>query len=151
MSARTWTRQSTFSRPDARSTRLISQSSPFYLLLATLVLFVVMLLVLHAYYPNRKRGFEGYLEAAGVSLAFLIFAVVLVVTISTQDPEGNRTSYAFYETILTGYWLAFSIPVVTVGSSVQARTRGAIRWLAPSTAVALVMFFVVFAYYYAGR
>ncbi|HXY46643.1 MAG TPA: hypothetical protein VEK13_01940 [Thermoplasmata archaeon] len=126
-------------------------TTPFYILLASLGLFIVMLLVLHAYYPNRKRGFEGYVQAAGVSLAFLVFAVVLVVTISTRDPEGNRTSYAFYETILTGYWLAFSIPVVTVGSSVQARTRGAIRWLVPSIAVAFAMFFIVFAYYYAGH
>lgn len=126
-------------------------TTPFYLLLGSLALFILMLLVLHAYYPNRKRGFEGYLEAAGVSLAFLVFAVVLVVMISTHDPDGNQTSYAFYETILTGYWLAFSIPVVTVGSSVQARTRGAIRWLAPSIALTIVMFFVVFAYYYTGH
>ena len=126
-------------------------TTPFYILLGSLVLFILMLLVLHAYYPNRKRGFEGYLEAAGVSLAFLVFAVVLVVRISTHDPHGNRTSYAFYETILTGYWLAFSIPVVTVGSSIQARSRGAIRWLAPSIALTFVMFFVVFAYYYTGH
>jgi hypothetical protein len=123
----------------------------FYILLATLGLFIVMLLVLRAYYPNRKRGFEGYLEAAGVSLAFLAFAVVLVVVVATHDPQGNRTSYACYETILSGYWLAFAIPVVTVGSSVQARSRGSIRWLIPSILVAVAMFFGLFAYYYVGH
>ncbi len=125
-------------------------SAPFYFLLATLGLFVVMLLVLRAYYPNRKRGFEGYLEAAGVSLSFLVFAVAFVVVLAAHDPRGNRTSYAFYETILSGYWLAFSIPVVTVGSSIQARSRGAIRWLVPSILVAIAMFFAIFAYYYLG-
>lgn len=123
----------------------------FYVLLATLGLFVVMLLVLRAYYPNRQRGFEGYLEAAGVSLAFLGFGVLLVVAIAMHDPNGNRTSYACYETILAGYWLAFAIPVVTVGSSIQVRSRGAIRWLAPSVAVAVAMFFALFAYYYTGH
>lgn len=121
----------------------------FYVLVATLGLFVGMLFVLHRYYPNRKRGFEGYFEAAGVSLAFLVFAVVLVVLLAVHDPQANRTSYALYETILSGYWLAFAIPVVTVGSSVQGRSRGAIRWVVPSIVVAVSMFFVLFGYYYA--
>jgi len=124
--------------------------APFYFLVASLALFVVMLLVLRAYYPNRKRGFEGYLEAAGVSLAFLVFAVILVVAVAMHDPYGNQTAYACYETILTGYWLAFAIPVVTVGSSVQARSRGSIHWLLPSILVAVAMFFALFAYYFAG-
>ncbi len=124
---------------------------PFYFLVAVLGTFILMLLVLRAYYPNRKRGFEGYLEAAGVSLAFLIFAVAFVVVIAMHDPKGNTTSFAFYETILTGYWLAFAIPVVTVGSSVQARSRGAIRWVIPSILVAIAMFFAIFAYYYGGH
>jgi hypothetical protein len=119
----------------------------FYLLAATLGLFVVMLLVLRHSHPNRKRGLEGYLDAAGVSLAFLVFGVVLVVALVTHDPQGNGTAYALYETILTGYWLAFAIPVVTVGSSVQARSRGSIRWLVPSMAIAVAMFFGIFAYY----
>jgi hypothetical protein len=123
------------------------ETPPFYFLLATLGIFVVMLVVLKLYYPNRKRGFEGYLDAAGVSLAFLVFAVVFVVVLALHDPMGNGTSYAFYETILTGYWLAFAIPVVTVGSSVQARSRGSIRWLVPSILVAIGMFFALFAYY----
>ena len=136
--------------PGPGSIPLSLATPPFYLLLASLGLFIAMLLVLRTYYPNRRRGFEGYLEAAGVSLAFLVFGVVLVVTLALKNPEGNPTSYALYETILTGYWLAFAIPVVTVGSSVQARSRGAIRWLIPSIVVAVGMFFVLFAYYYAG-
>jgi len=135
--------------PGPGSATLSLATPSFYLLVASLGLFVAMLLVLRAYYPNRRRGFEGYLEAAGVSLAFLVFGVVLVVTLALQDPEGDPTSYALYETILTGYWLAFAIPVVTVGSSVQARSRGAIRWLVPSILVAVAMFFALFAYYYA--
>jgi len=120
----------------------------FYVLSATFGLFVLMLLLLWHFYPNRKRGFEGYLDAAGVSLAFLAFGVLLVVLLSTRDPRGNDTAYALYETILTGYWLAFAIPVVTVGSSVQARSRGTIRWLVPSMVIAVAMFFALFAYYY---
>ncbi len=120
----------------------------FYLLVAVLALFVVMLFVLRSYYPNRKRGFEGYLDAAGVSLAFLVFGVALVVLLVLHDPSGNPTSWALYETILTGYWLAFAIPVVTVGSAVQARSRGAIRWMIPSIAVAALMFGGIFAYFY---
>ncbi|HYB77658.1 MAG TPA: hypothetical protein VEE83_03125 [Thermoplasmata archaeon] len=119
----------------------------FYVLAATLGLFVLMLLLLRHFYPGRKRGLEGYLDAAGVSLAFLLFGVVLVVALATRDPRGNGTAYALYETVLTGYWLAFAIPVVTVGSSVEARSRGTIRWLLPSVVVAVAMFFAVFAYY----
>jgi len=120
----------------------------FYLLATTLALFVVMLLVLRYYYPNRKRGLEGYLDAAGVSLAFLLFGLVLVVLLVSYYPHANGTAYALYETVLTGYWLAFAIPVVTVGSSVQGRSRGTIRWLAPSILVAVAMFFAIYAYYY---
>lgn len=127
----------------------LSLATPaFYLLATTLGLFVVMLLLLRHYYPNRKRGLEGYLDAAGVSLAFLVFGVILVVVLVTQDPHGNGTAYALFETVLTGYWLAFAIPVVTVGSSVQARSRGTIRGLVPSMVIAVAMFFGIFAYYH---
>ncbi len=122
----------------------------FYVLVGTLVLFLGMLIALGIYHPNRKRGLEGFLDAAGVSLAFLTFAVLLVVLLVTRDPQANSTSQALYETILTGYWLAFAIPVVTVGSSVQARSRGSIRWLLPSIGLSVLMFFGVFAYYYTG-
>jgi hypothetical protein len=137
--------------PPGPGTHDLSLATPaFYLLATTLGLFVVMLLLLRHFYPNRKRGLEGYLDAAGVSLGFLVFGVVLVVLLVTEDPRGNGTAYALYETILTGYWLAFAIPVATVGSSVQARSRGAIRWLIPSMVIAIAMFFGIFAYYYAA-
>lgn len=120
----------------------------FAVLAFSLFLFVLMFLVLRNYHPNRKRGLEGYLEGAGVSLLFLVFAVALVVAVSAHDPLGNKTSYALYTTILTGYWLAFAIPVVTVASSIQARSRGAIPWLIPSILVAALMFVGLFGYYY---
>jgi len=136
--------------PPGPGPHALSLSTPaFYLLTGTLGLFVLMLLLLWRWYPNRKRGLEGYLDAAGVSLAFLAFGVVLVVLLSSRDPHGNDTAFALYETILTGYWLAFAIPVVTVGSSVQARSRGSIRWLVPSVVIAVAMFFGIFAYYHA--
>jgi hypothetical protein len=122
----------------------------FYVLVATLALFVLMLVLLHSSYPQRKRGFEGYFDAAGVSLAFLVFSVALVVSLALRDPLGDRTDYALYETVLTGYWLAFAIPVVTVASSVQARSRGAIRWLLPSVGLVVLAFFAFAGYYYAG-
>jgi len=134
--------------PGAGPHDLVLATPAFYLLATTLGLFVVMLFVLRHYYPNRKRGLEGYLDAAGVSLGFLVFGVVLVVLLVLREPHGNDTAYALYETILTGYWLAFAIPVVTVGSSVQARSRRTIRWFIPSMLVAVAMFFGLFAYYY---
>jgi len=68
--------------------------------------------------------------------------------VALHDPRGNKTSFALYTTILTGYWLAFAIPVVTVASSIQARSRGAIPWLVPSMIVASLMFLGLFGYYY---
>ncbi len=136
--------------PGAGGYDLTLATPGFYLLVATLALFVVMLLLLRTSHPRRKRGFEGYLDAAGVSLAFLAFSVVLVLSLALEDPHGDRTDYALYETIVTGYWLAFAIPVVTVASSVQARSRGAIQWFLPAIGVAVVVFFAVLAYYYAA-
>jgi|HubBroStandDraft_1064217.scaffolds.fasta_scaffold189377_2 hypothetical protein len=120
----------------------------FVVLAVSLFLFVLMFLVLRNYHPNRKRGLEGYLEGAGVSLIFLVLAFALVVVLVTHDPHGNKTSYALYTTVLTGYWLAFAIPVVTVASSIQARSRGAIAWLVPSILVAALLFVGLFGYYY---
>ena len=137
------------SAPGTGSVSLSLATPAFYVLVGTLGLFIVMLLVLRTYYPNRKRGFEGYLDAAGVSLAFLVFSVALVVYLAVRDPSGDTTSGALFETVLSGYWLAFAIPVVTVGSSVQARSRGSIRWMVPSVGLAILMFFGLFAYYYA--
>jgi hypothetical protein len=134
--------------PGAGTYALTLDTPGFYLLAVTLGLFVLMLIVLARMHPNRKRGFEGYLDAAGVSLAFLVFAVALTVTLAVRDPAGNRTAWALYATAVSGYWLAFAIPVVTVGSSIQGRTRGAVRWLVPSVVVAVAMFFALFGYYY---
>ena len=134
--------------PPGPGTHVLALSTAaFYLLLASLALFVLMLLVLRHSHPKGKRGLEGYLDAAGVSLAFLAFGTLLVILLAVRYPHANTTAFALYETVLTGYWLAFSIPVVTVGSSVQARSRGAIHWLVPSVAVAVAMFFAIFAYY----
>jgi len=120
----------------------------FLVLAISLFLFVVMFFVLRSYHPNRKRGLEGYLEGAGVSLIFLVLGFALVVSLAVHDPHANKTSYALYTTVLTGYWLAFAIPVVTVASSIQARSRGAIAWLFPSMVVAALMFVGLFGYYY---
>jgi hypothetical protein len=128
----------------------LSLATPaFYVLVVTLGLFVLMLILLRTS-TRGKRAFEGYLDAAGVSIVFLAFAVTLVVVLAMRDPHGNQTAFALYSTVLTGYWLAFAIPVVTVGSSVQARSRGAIRWLLPAVGVAVLMFFALFGYYYAA-
>ena len=120
----------------------------FYLLATVLAIFIGMLWALAYLYPTRKRGFEGFLEAAGIDLAFLVFGVLLVVALAIHDPNGNRTAVALYRVVLTGYWLAFAIPVVTVGSSVHSRTRGSIPWLLPSLGVAAFLFAGTFAYYY---
>ncbi|HYA57905.1 MAG TPA: hypothetical protein VEH57_05530 [Thermoplasmata archaeon] len=134
--------------PGPGPTPLPLATTAFYVLVGTLALFVAMLLYLRSSHPRRKRGLEGYLDAAGVSLGFLAFSVVLVIAVTLHDPMGNRTSFALYTTVLTGYWLAFAIPVVTVGSSVHARSRGQIPWLVPSVVIAVLMFGVLFAYYY---
>jgi hypothetical protein len=120
----------------------------FYVLVLTLGLFIVMLWVLQRRYPRRKRALEGFFEAAGVDLAFLVLSVILVVSLSIHDPSGNRTSRALYQVVLSGYWLTFSIPVVTVGSSVEGRTRGSAAWLLPSVIACGVLFVVLFGYYF---
>ncbi|MCI4327812.1 MAG: hypothetical protein L3K16_09340 [Thermoplasmata archaeon] len=119
-----------------------------YVLIALLALFVVLLLWVHQRYPRRKRVLEGFFEAAGVDLAFLAFAVVLVVGLALHDPSGNRTSVALYRVVVSGYWLTFAIPVVTVGSSVESRSRGAAAWMIPSLVACAVLFFAIFGYFY---
>jgi hypothetical protein len=127
----------------------LSLATPgFFVLVATLAIFLALLFVLRRQYPDRKRGFEGYLDAAGVSLVFLVFATILVVVLAAKFPDGNRTAFALFEVVLTGYWLAIAIPVVTVGSSVEARSRHAIRWFVPSLLVSVLVFFGIFGYYY---
>jgi hypothetical protein len=120
----------------------------FYVLVLLLGSFVAMLWVLREQYPRRKRALQGFFEAAGIDLAFLVAGVVLVLGVSLHDPSGNRTSRAIYEVVLSGYWLTFSIPFVTVGSSVESRTRGSAAWLVPSVLICGVLFFVLFGYYF---
>jgi len=122
----------------------------FYVLVGLLFIFVLMLWVLQRTYPGRGRGLEGYLEAAGVDIAFLGFAVALAVALAWKDPLGNRTAHALYQVAIEGYWLTFAIPIVTVGSSVQSRSRGGIPWRIPAIVVAVILFGVFFAYYYAN-
>lgn len=129
---------------------LALDTTAVYLLAASLFVFIGMLFLLHARYPGRKRGLEGYFEAAGITLAFLSCGLVLVIALALHDPHGNRTSYALYQVVLSGYWFTFAVPVVTVGSSVESRSRGRIPWLAPSVVVAVAMFGVLFAYYFAA-
>lgn len=136
--------------PGAGPYVLTLDTPPFYVLVALLVLFVGMLWMLRRSHPRAQRALDGYMEAASVDIAFLVFAFLLVVAVVYHDPHGNRTSLALYDVILKGYWLAFSIPVVTVGSSVSSRTGGAIRWFLPSMAVAIGLFAVFFAYYFMG-
>ncbi len=128
---------------------LALDTTAFYVLAASLFVFVGMLWLLHTRYPGRKRGLEGYFEAAGITLIFLSFGLALVVILAMHDPHGNRTSFALYQVVLSGYWFSFAIPVVTVGSSVESRSRGRIPWLIPSVIVAVAMFGVLFAYYFA--
>ena len=120
----------------------------FYLLVGLLALFVVMLWYLRRGHPRGRRGLEGFLEAAGLDLVFLVFAVALVVALVWADPHGNRTAYALYEVVLGGVWLTFSIPIVTVGWSVHSHSRGGIPWRIPSVLVAVALFALAFAYYY---
>lgn len=119
----------------------------YYVLVGLLALFVLMLWYLH-HHTSRKRALDGFFEAAGIDLAFLVLAVLLVTGLALHDPNGNRTSRALYEVILRGYWLSFSIPIVTVGSSVEQRTRGSAAWLTPALAACGVIFLILFVYYY---
>lgn len=129
---------------------LTLESIAFYLLVGSLGLLVVLLLLLRGRHPNGQRALAGYLDAAGVSLAFLGFSVALVVALVDRFPLGNRASLALYSTVLSGYWLAFAIPLVTVAASVQARSRGSVRWLAPAVAAAGAAFLLVAVYNYRG-
>lgn len=121
---------------------------PFYVLLGTVAVFGLMWVALRIYHPQRKRGLEAFREAAGVSVGFLLLALALVVGLAAFDPSGNRTSYALFRTVISGYWLALAIPVVSVAGTVEMRSRGAIRWFLPSLAVAAGLFIAAFGYYY---
>ncbi len=135
-----------------RGSHAITLETPaFYVLVILLGLFGLMLWYLSTRYPNHRRGFEGYFEAAGIDLVFLIFGVMLTAILVMEDPRANATSLALYRVILGGYWLTFAIPMVTVASSIEARSRGRIAWLIPSILLAGLLFAALFLYYfYAG-
>ena len=127
---------------------LTLETPAFYVLVILLGLFAAMLWYLWQAYPNHQRGFEGYFEAAGIDLAFLLFGVALIVGLVMRDPHGNQTSWALYHVILGGYWLTFAIPMVTVASSIEGRSRGRIAWLVPSILIAGLLFVALFLYYF---
>lgn len=120
----------------------------FFLLLLLLAMFGTMLYLLYRQYPRRKRGLEGYYEAASIDLGFLVGGCLLVLVLAAADPHGNRTSLALFEVVLGGYWFTFAIPIVTVGTSIHKRTRGGIPWMVPSVAASIALFFGLFAFYF---
>jgi hypothetical protein len=120
----------------------------FAILVAVLGPFLVMYVLLRIRHPSGRRWVQGYLDAAGVDIAFLVASVLALVWLRFHDPMGNRSSFAIYDTILSGSWLTFAIPIVTVGSSVHSRTRGGVPWRIPSIVLAVAIFAAVFAYYY---
>ena len=121
----------------------------FAILLLLLGTFAVILFLLHRIYPGRQRALDGYFEAASIDLAFLLFGFVLVVALVVSNAHGNRTSVALYRVIIEGYWYTFSIPVVTVATSVEDRSRGSVRWKLPSLLASGLLFVGLFAFYYA--
>lgn len=121
----------------------------FYILCGLLALFIGMFYLLLTRPSGRRRGVEGFVEAAGIDLAFLVASFLLVVALALGDPHGNRTALALYEVVIGGYWLAFAIPLVTVGCSVHHRSRGSVPWRIPSILGAAALFGVIFAVYYA--
>ncbi|MCI4351336.1 MAG: hypothetical protein L3K15_07475 [Thermoplasmata archaeon] len=121
----------------------------FYILGGLLAVFGGMLYLLSTRTGGHRRALQGYLEAAGISLVFLVFSFLLVVAVAWHDPSGNRTSRALVETVLGGIWLTFAIPIVTVGSSVHHRSHGGVPWRIPSVLVTIGLFGAIFAYYYA--
>jgi hypothetical protein len=120
----------------------------FYLLLLLLLTFASILFLLHRRYPGRRRAVEGFFDAAAIDLAFLLVGLGLVLALVLGDPQGNRTSVALYNVVISGYWFTFSIPLVTVGVSVEDRSRGSIAWKLPSLLAAVGLFLALFAYYY---
>ncbi len=120
----------------------------FFLLLLLLATFGLMLVLLHQQRRARRRGLEGYFEAASIDLAFLLSGLGLVVALALVDPFGNRTARGLYDVVIGGYWFTFSIPIVTVGASIHKRSRGGIPWLVPSVTVAAGLFFGLFAFYF---
>jgi hypothetical protein len=127
---------------------VINLDTPSFLLtVAGLALLIGLLLLLRSNTRSR-RALAGYLEATAIDIAFLAFALVLVLVLFLDYPSGNRDAWALAQVVLTGYWLTFSIPVVTVGFSVHSRTRGSVAWKVPSLLFAGALFVGIFAFWY---
>jgi hypothetical protein len=120
----------------------------FYLLLLLLLTFAAILFLLHRNYPGRRRAVEGFFDAAAIDMAFLLAGLTIVLALVIGDPHANRTSFALYNVVISGYWFTFSIPIVTVGASVEDRSRGSIAWKLPSLLAAGLLFLALFTYYY---
>ncbi len=119
----------------------------FALLVVGLVLFIGMFVLLLSRTKSR-RALRGFIDATGVSLAFLVFSLVTLLYLEDHYPSGNRAAWALAQVILQGYWLALAIPIVSVGSSVHSATRGTAAWLYPSVLVSAGLFLVLFYYYF---
>ncbi len=122
-------------------------TTSFLLTVAGLALLIGLLFLLRSYTRSR-RALSGFLEATAIDIAFLAFALVMVLFLFFEYPSGNRDAWALAQVVLTGYWLTFSIPVVTVGFSVHSRTRGSVAWKLPSLLFALGLFVGIFAYWF---
>ena len=120
---------------------------PFLLTVAGLALLIALLFLLRSYTRSR-RALAGFLEATAIDIAFLVFALALVLVLFFEYPSGNRDAWALAQVVLTGYWLTFSIPVVTVGFSVHSRTRGSVAWKLPSLLFAVALFAGAFAFWF---
>ncbi len=127
---------------------VINLDTPSFLLtVAGLALLIALLFLLRSYTRSR-RALAGFLEATAIDIAFLVFALGLVLVLFFEYPSGNRDAWALAQVVLTGYWLTFSIPVVTVGFSVHSRTRGSVAWKLPSLLFAMALFVGVFAFWF---
>ncbi len=122
-------------------------TTTFFLLVAGLALLLALFFLLRAHTSSR-RAVAGFLEATAVDIAFLVFGLFLVLFLVEAYPTGNRLAWALAQVVLTGYWLTFSIPVVTVGLSVHSRTGGRVRWGGPSLLFALMLFLGIFGYWF---
>ena len=127
------------------SINLLSPSSwpAFALIIATLLLFFVMYFYVR-WRTSSKRALAGFVEATEIDVAFLGISIIVLLVLAENYPSGNPVAWAISQVILRGYWLAFSIPIVTVGNTIHGRTRGNLPWRGPSVAIALAMFAVFY-------
>jgi phosphatidylglycerophosphate synthase len=133
------------------SINLLSPSSwpAFALIIAVLLLFFVMYFYIR-WRTSSKRALEGFIEATEIDVAFLGISIVALLYLAANYPSGNHVAWAVSQVILRGYWLAFAIPIVTVGNTIHGRTRGTLPWRGPSIAIAVALFAVIYYLTYSG-